>query len=76
MSGGNICKMATALNVPESYFFEGLNGRGAAKSGDGLNAFRDVLTTRDGQSLVTAFGRIKSEAVRHSVVRLVDLLSA
>ncbi len=65
ISASRIWEMASALEVPVSYFFEGLAGQ-AAGDADGRG---DVLTDREAVSLVRAYYSIPEEQRR----RLFDL---
>jgi transcriptional regulator with XRE-family HTH domain len=63
-------KLAHALEVPISYFFEGMGGGEADGEGDDIIAF---LATAQGLALARGFMRIKSAAVRR---RILDFVAA
>jgi transcriptional regulator with XRE-family HTH domain len=63
-------KLAHALQVPISYFFEGMGGGEAGNEGDSIMAF---LATAQGLALAKGFMRIKSPAVRR---RILDFVAA
>jgi transcriptional regulator with XRE-family HTH domain len=73
-------QIAHVLQVPESFFFDGAPGGGSeaaplvpAESPEYVTAF---LATKDGLSLTKSFMRIKSPAMRRSVVDLVEEIAA
>jgi DNA-binding XRE family transcriptional regulator len=71
-------EIGKALEVPTAFFFEGApGGWGGAVTGDPstTHLFLDVLSTRDGQALVTSFGKIKDRALRRSIVDLVQRMA-
>jgi transcriptional regulator with XRE-family HTH domain len=60
-------KLAHALQVPISYFFEGMGGE-ADNEGDNIMAF---LATAQGLALAKGFMRIKSPNVRRRILEFV-----
>jgi transcriptional regulator with XRE-family HTH domain len=64
--------MASALDVPISYFFPDNAAAGASGMRDDGSAFMmDFMSTSEGLDLSRAFTRIKSNKVRRKVVELV-----
>jgi transcriptional regulator with XRE-family HTH domain len=70
-------EIGKALEVPAAFFFEGApGGWGAAVTEDRTSrAFLDCLGTREGQALITSFGKIKDRALRRSIVDLVERIA-
>jgi hypothetical protein len=72
-------QIGKSLKVPAAYFFEGAPGgwEPAGSVGDRApNTFLEVLSTRDGQSVMRAFSRISNVKLRRSVVDLLERLAA
>lgn len=63
-------KLSHALQVPISYFFEGMGGSEADDEADNIVAF---LATSQGLALAKGFMRIRSSAVRR---RILDFVAA
>jgi transcriptional regulator with XRE-family HTH domain len=61
-------KLAVALKVPISYFFDAPNGQ-HGDSRDGLTAF---LATSEGVALCSAFQHIESKAMRSAILDLLQ----
>src|SRR5690348_14642450 len=68
------------LQVPVSFFFEGLPEHGAKPSADAAvvspSIVADFLATRDGLDLVRSFTAIKSAKLRRRVVELVEEMAS
>ncbi len=68
------------LQVPVSFFFEGLSPAPGAPSGMGAapppDYVTDFLATRDGLALIKAFTRIKDATLRRRIVGLVEEITA
>jgi transcriptional regulator with XRE-family HTH domain len=62
-------KLSHALQVPISYFFEGMGGATADDEGDNIIAF---LATSQGLALAKGFMRIKNAQVRRRIVEFVS----
>jgi transcriptional regulator with XRE-family HTH domain len=71
-------QIATALQVPPSFFFEGVSGtpdeKGAA-SAPSPNYVSEFLSTADGLALVKAFARIDNAKLRRTIVELVQQIN-
>lgn len=71
-------QIATALQVPPSFFFEGVSGtpdeKGAA-SAPSPNYVSEFLSTADGLALVKAFARIGNAKLRRTIVELVQQIN-
>jgi transcriptional regulator with XRE-family HTH domain len=63
--------VAMILQVPVGFFFEGHKGD---PNFEGQNGLDDFLATSDGQRLARAFMRIKSRAMRQSIIALIEQL--
>lgn len=61
-------KLAHALQVPISYFFEGMGGGEAGGEGDNIMAF---LATAQGLALAKGFMRIRNSNVRRRIIEFV-----
>lgn len=68
ISASRLFQLSKSLEVPISYFFEGLS-RAAAPSEHRAD-LATLFSTRDGISLADAFLRIESAAARRAVVKL------
>ena len=71
---GRLHAIATLLQVPVSYFFEGIdtNPAGSA-SAHGVAAIGEALSTREGVRIAIALSRIRNPVTRR---RIADLLEA
>jgi transcriptional regulator with XRE-family HTH domain len=78
ISASRLQQIATMLDVPVSFFFEGVpTGEGSAASfgQPAINAHvSDFMASSEGVQLTKAFVRIKSAAVRRRVIDLVETL--
>lgn len=74
VSASKLQQMANILDVPVSYFFEdGPLTNGAAPISP-LSKFSDVLATRDGVALCTAFRKL-DPALQHKLVKLTQRMA-
>lgn len=71
VSSGRLQQMARVLQVPVSYFFDGVTG--GLNQGDTAK-LEALLATSEGLSLVLAFKGIRDPKVRHQVLKLVEHL--
>ena len=80
ISASKLQQIASALQVPIPFFFEGLPGpsnKPAKKDGTFLSS--DVfqfMATSDGLSLAQSFTRIRSPKLRHCIVSVVETLAS
>ena len=83
ISASRLQAISQILDAPVHFFFEG--GPQMAKSAHGAHGLgenpspayvTDFLTTSDGLALVKAFVKIKDAAVRRSIVRMVEAITA
>ncbi len=66
MSAGRLLGVAEVLEVPVSYFFEGLDGASA-----GEDAIREeLLLDKDGIELLRAFNRIEDKQMRRAIINV------
>jgi transcriptional regulator with XRE-family HTH domain len=76
ISASRLQHMSHVLQVPISFFFEGLPSiaKGSKKAPDlpFPGYISDFLATSDGLSLAKAFRQIKQSALRRSIVKLVE----
>jgi transcriptional regulator with XRE-family HTH domain len=71
-------QIATALQVPPSFFFEGVSGtpgETGAGSAPSPNYVSEFLSTTDGLALVKAFARIGNAKLRRTIVELVQQIT-
>ncbi|CUX71415.1 MULTISPECIES: helix-turn-helix domain-containing protein [Agrobacterium] len=79
VGASRLSQIATALDVPMSYFFDG--NQGGRQDDDDPHITREIdevalfLTSNEGVNLNRAFMQIPSAAVRHKVVLLVKSLA-
>ncbi|WP_318765179.1 helix-turn-helix domain-containing protein [Agrobacterium fabrum] len=79
VGASRLSQIATALDVPMSYFFDG--NQGGRQDDDNPHITRETdevalfLSSREGFNLNRAFMQIPSAAVRHKVVLLVKSLA-
>jgi transcriptional regulator with XRE-family HTH domain len=64
---------ARALEVPVSFFFEGLTEAGTSETKDNTNLVYDFVASPDGIALAQAFNGVRDQAVRR---RMIDLMRA
>jgi len=80
ISASRLQAISQILDAPVHFFFEG--GPQIAKGAHGLGEnpspayVTDFLTTSDGLALVKAFVKIKDSALRRSIVRMVEAITA
>jgi transcriptional regulator with XRE-family HTH domain len=71
--------IATILQVPVGFFFDGAPGDSVASrtdSGSELSEFvAEFMATSDGLALASAFKRIQSAKLRSAIVAMVELIS-
>jgi transcriptional regulator with XRE-family HTH domain len=75
ISAGCLQHIASALQVPVSFFFEDplkTNGGRSARQTHSPDYVTDFLTTTDGLALTKAFMHIKDPRVRRGIVKLVE----
>jgi transcriptional regulator with XRE-family HTH domain len=79
ISASRLHQMCSVLQVPVSFFFEGMPPLGVPDmpEADGeLAALDGVLATPDGVALALAFGRIRNAKLRRAIVVLVEQITA
>lgn len=73
IGAGRLFEIARVLKVPTAYFFEGLeldhNHRATS------SPIAEMMATRDGVDLATAFSRITDPAQRRAVVAVVEAMA-
>jgi transcriptional regulator with XRE-family HTH domain len=74
IGAGRLQQIAHILQVPVSFFFEGLPLPSEAPSEEGTY-IDDFLATSDGLSLTKYFMRIKDPKLRHCIVHLVEQIA-
>lgn len=67
VNAGRLFEMATVLDVPVAYFYEGLGARGKSET---TNPIGDLLATREGIELAQAFCAISDPRQRRSIVQV------
>lgn len=79
VGASRLWKLSTVLDVPVSYFFDGLEEDGVTDKGFGDNdhtpMIYEFIKSTDGVSLVTAVSKIKNKAVRRQILELARSLA-
>ena len=69
--------VARVMDVPVSYFFEGLDSEGGSElKGPDSETLYDFIASPDGLALASAFSGIRDQTVRRRVIDLLRSLSA
>ena len=74
VGASRLLEIATILQVPVTYFYEGLSPEKSKVSIEEKTASL-LLATMEGQRLIKAFSRIESPEFRRKVVELVEVIS-
>jgi transcriptional regulator with XRE-family HTH domain len=71
-------RLSEILDVPVSFFFEGLPGKVAAKGGRSAmpSYVVDFAASSDGLALIRSFSKIRDAKLRRSIVDLVERMTA
>jgi transcriptional regulator with XRE-family HTH domain len=72
VSASRLQEFAKMLDVPVSFFFDGLASNGAKRKNAPEDLAQQLLATRDGIELTKAFISIDDKALRHSIVNMVE----
>lgn len=72
VSASRLQEFAKCLDVPVSFFFEGLSSNGAKLKNAPEDLAQKLLLTREGIDLVKAFVSIQDKALRRSIVTMVE----
>ena len=72
ISAGRLQQVCHTLQVPVPFFFEGAPTGNALPGRPSPDPLTDLMATRDGLALVTAFMRIADVQVRLRIVNLVE----
>jgi transcriptional regulator with XRE-family HTH domain len=75
MGSSRLAQAAQILEVPPSYFFEGLGSRSEIPRDQGVARLTAFLADKDGQDLVRAFQRIKAKETRRAIADMVAELA-
>jgi hypothetical protein len=78
MAPSRLLQAAHVLGVSVPFFFEGLDGTASEQGEDDtpqLGAINEFVSSHEGVRLIKAFSRIKSSAMRRSIVGLVEELA-
>jgi transcriptional regulator with XRE-family HTH domain len=75
IGAGRLQQISNILQVPVTFFFEGMP-QSTAHDDDINMLASDFLATSDGLALMTAFAQISNPAVRQSIIRLVEHIAA
>ncbi len=82
VSASRMQQFAKILNVPVQFFFEGAPAArvigGDKASGNSVvtpTYITEFVTSRDGQNIIKAFGRIKDRKLQQSIVALVEQIA-
>jgi transcriptional regulator with XRE-family HTH domain len=77
MGSSRLQQVADILQVPVTFFFEGVPGKSRAKGDAPSPAFvSKFLATADGLALTKAFMQIKSAKLRRSIVNVVNEIAS
>ncbi len=79
VGASRLWKISQVLDVPVSFFFEGLTGEFANaefSENDQMPIVYDFINSSDGVALATAVSKIKSKAVRRQILELARSLAA
>ena len=82
VGASRLWKMSRVLDVPVSFFFDGLKGpeddlpAGQFAEGDQTPIVYDFIRSSDGVALATAVSKIKNKAVRRQILELARSLAA
>ena len=77
VSASRLFHVARVMDVPISYFFEGLDSEGDSQlKGPDSETLYDFIASPDGLALASAFAGISDQTVRRRVIDLLRSLSA
>lgn len=72
---GRLHAIATLLEVPVSYFFEGIDRNAPDGAGaHSVNAIAEALSTREGVRIAVALSRISNPATRRRIAELLEAM--
>ena len=72
IGAGRLQHLANVLQVPVSYFFAEDAPASVLADKAFLSELNQLMTTRDGVDLVTAFSKVKDKKLRRLVVKLIE----
>jgi transcriptional regulator with XRE-family HTH domain len=72
VSASRLQEFAKMLDVPVSFFFEGLESNGAKLKNAPADLAQQLLATRDGIELTKAFISVDDKMLRRSIVNMVE----
>jgi transcriptional regulator with XRE-family HTH domain len=75
VSASRLQQFAKLLDVPVSFFFEGLESNGGRKKNQPEDLATQLLSTRLGVELSKAFMAIEDRAMRRAIVNLVEQIA-
>jgi transcriptional regulator with XRE-family HTH domain len=78
VGASRLYSLSRVLDVPVSYFFEGLDSGATRESGENSDqsVVQDLIQSHDGVALAQAFSQIETPKVRRRVIELVRSLSS
>ncbi|WP_421784919.1 helix-turn-helix domain-containing protein [Hyphobacterium sp.] len=78
VGASRLYSLSRVLDVPVSYFFEGLDAEPSGRSDgtDDRSVIQDLIQSHDGVALAQAFSQIETPKVRRRVIELVRSLSS
>ena len=72
---GRLHALATLLEVPVSYFFEGIDSGSSKAAGDSnMSAITEALSTKEGVRIAIALSRIRDPKTRRSIAELLEAM--
>jgi transcriptional regulator with XRE-family HTH domain len=76
MGPSRLQQVANVLQVPVTFFFEGVPGKSKAKgNAPSMNYVSEFLASPDGLALAKAFMQIDDAKLRHSIVSVVNAIA-
>lgn len=73
MGASRLMQIAAVLEVPVTYFFEGVPGEPKVRrSAPALDFVEQFLSNQDGLALTRAFTRLRNRKIKRSIVHLVQ----
>jgi len=73
MGASRLMQIASVLEVPVTYFFEGAPGQPKiSRTTPSPDFVSEFLSREDGQALTHAFTRLRNAKIKRSIVRLVE----
>jgi transcriptional regulator with XRE-family HTH domain len=75
IGAGRLQAIGGALNVPITFFYEGLPGEAGNEAGSGGSDLDTVMGTPEGGRLIRAFATIEDDHLRRKIVEMVEAVA-